>query len=623
MSEVRIEGKEFAIGKIFSDDFEFTIPGYQRPYSWDTEKAEALLNDLLGALGDENKKIEDIEPYFLGCIVLIKGKSRDAEVVDGQQRLTTLTILLAALRASIPNKIAEDIVKLIYQKGNLLYGTYDRYRLKLRERDEDFFKTYIQNEDGIERLKTLSDAELSDSQKLIKANALLFLNRLQGTQGESEVLFSYISKHFNEYSLESYSLDYSNNIPEPQRLRLAQFIIQRCFLVVVSTPNLETAYRIFSILNDRGFNISLTDILKAEIIGNIDKEQQGKYTKKWEDAEEKLGRKNFQELFSHIRTIRRKVKPNRNLLDELREYAIKPDNSSQYFIDNTLCRYANAFYKIQKPNDEANKLLDQLKYIFRLLNKITHFDWLPPAIAYLGIPNLDESSLVRFFTDLERLAAGLMILGTNANVRFKRYSQLLELIEKQQLAKLFELNSPLQLTSLEQNRIIKILNGDLYLMNKFSRYILLRLDTELSGSGASYNHDIITIEHVLPQSPPPGSNWEKLFPSKEEREKKYLHCLGNLVLLARSKNSQAQNFEFEYKKQVYFTGSNGISPFVLTTQVLMEQEWNPNVIENRQIKLMNVLKNTWRLQGDSGERLQGDLGLAQLSLFDSFDIELE
>jgi uncharacterized protein with ParB-like and HNH nuclease domain len=58
-------------------------------------------------LGDENKKIEDIEPYFLGCIVLIKGKSRDAEVVDGQQRLTTLTILLAALRVSIPNKIAE------------------------------------------------------------------------------------------------------------------------------------------------------------------------------------------------------------------------------------------------------------------------------------------------------------------------------------------------------------------------------------------------------------------------------------------------------------------------------------------------------------------------------------
>jgi uncharacterized protein with ParB-like and HNH nuclease domain len=127
MSEVRIEGKEYAIGKIFSDDFEFTIPGYQRPYSWDTEKAEALLNDLLSASGGENKKIEDIEPYFLGCIVLIKGKSRDAEVVDGQQRLTTLTILLAALRASIPNKIAEYIVELIYQKGNPLYGTSNRY----------------------------------------------------------------------------------------------------------------------------------------------------------------------------------------------------------------------------------------------------------------------------------------------------------------------------------------------------------------------------------------------------------------------------------------------------------------------------------------------------------------
>jgi hypothetical protein len=160
-------------------------------------------------------------------------------------------------------------------------------------------------------------------------------------------------------------------------------------------------------------------------------------------------------------------------------------------------------------------------------------------------------------------------------------------------------------------------------MNKFSRYVLLRLDAELSGRGASYNYDIVTIEHVLPQSPPSRSNWEKLFPSKEAREKKYLHRLGNLVLLARSKNSQAQNFEFERKKQVYFTGSNGISPFALTTQVLMEKEWNPSVIEKRQIELIDVLKNTWRLHGDSGERLQGDSGEAQLSLFDSLDIELE
>jgi len=615
MSEVRIEGKEYAIRQIFSDDFEFTIPAYQRPYSWDSEKAEALLNDLLSALGHENKASEDIEPYFLGCIVLIKDNSRYAEVVDGQQRLTTLTILLAALRASLPDQYAKPIVKYICQIGNLLDGTSNRYRLKLRERDEDFFKEYIQDEDGIEELRTLNDAELSDSQKLIRANALLFLNRLQGIQNESELLFSYYSNNFNEYSPESYSLDYSENIPEPQRIRLAQFIIHRCFLVVVSTPNLETAYRIFAILNDRGFNISLADILKSEIIGKIDKEQQNKYAKKWEDAEEKLGRKNFEELFSHIRTIRRKVKPNRNLLDELREYVIKPINSSQYFIDDTLCRYAKAFYKIQKPYDEANRLVDQLKCIFAWLNKITHFDWLPPAIAYLAIPDLDTSSLVQFFTDLERLAAGLMILGINNNARFRRYGQLLELIEKGQFAKLFEFNSPLQLTLLEQNKIINILNGDLYLMNRFSRYVLLRLDTELSGSGASYNHDIITIEHVLPQSPSPGSNWEKLFPSKEEREKKYLHCLGNLVLLARSKNSQAQNYDFEYKKKVYFTRDNNTSPFALTTLVLMEEEWNPKVIEEQQIKLMNVLKYTWRLQDDSG--------VVQLSLFDNLNIELE
>ncbi|MCC8953550.1 DUF262 domain-containing protein [Bradyrhizobium sp. Pear77] len=97
-----------------------------------------------------------------------------------------------------------------------------------------------------------------------------------------------------------------------ERLTLAQFMVTRCFLVVVSTRDLDSAYRIFSILNSRGLPLAPGDILKAEIVGAIEDRQRDAYTKKWEDLEESLGRDQFSELLSLIRMIYRKAKPERH-----------------------------------------------------------------------------------------------------------------------------------------------------------------------------------------------------------------------------------------------------------------------------------------------------------------------
>jgi len=93
MSAMKIHGNEYTINKVFSDDFAFEIPHYQRPYRWTTEQAGELLDDLLGTLrAHPDKPVDDLPPYFLGCVVLIKQESvPDPKVVDGQQRLTTLT----------------------------------------------------------------------------------------------------------------------------------------------------------------------------------------------------------------------------------------------------------------------------------------------------------------------------------------------------------------------------------------------------------------------------------------------------------------------------------------------------------------------------------------------------
>jgi len=130
-------------------------------------------------------------------------------------------------------------------------------------------------------------------------------------------------------------------------------------------------------------------------------------------------------------------------------------------------------------------------------------------------------------------------------------------------------------------------------MVKIRLPVLLRLDESLSEGGASYDYPIITVEHVLPQSPSEGSKWLEWWPEEETRFE-YVHRLGNLALLSRRKNSQAQNFEFERKKSEYFR-HGGVSPYALTTQVLNEKEWTPQVVEIRQKLLVDTLKNVWRL----------------------------
>ena len=113
-----IHAIEKPLSKIFSDDFVFSIPAYQRPYAWSTEEASELLSDLFSSFEDSRKSKTDSTPYFLGSIVLIKNESiPESDVVDGQQRLTTLTILLSVLRKLVSPAIASEITTFVLLGG--------------------------------------------------------------------------------------------------------------------------------------------------------------------------------------------------------------------------------------------------------------------------------------------------------------------------------------------------------------------------------------------------------------------------------------------------------------------------------------------------------------------------
>lgn len=92
----------------------------------------------------------------------------------------------------------------------------------------------------------------------------------------------------------------------------------RCFLVVVSTPNQESAFRVFSVMNSRGLDLLPTDIIKSMTIGKLDSSEEQNYTKKWEELENLTGRDGFNEIFTHTRTIFAMERPKKNLLDDSR-----------------------------------------------------------------------------------------------------------------------------------------------------------------------------------------------------------------------------------------------------------------------------------------------------------------
>lgn len=555
---MRIEAAEYALMDVFSDRFVFRIPAYQRPYSWTTEQASELLEDIVNALEDDSRG--DDSAYFLGAIVLAKEEGNPvADVIDGQQRLTTLTILLVALAALTDSeKKRADIRQFILQEGNDLKKTKTVFRLTLRQRDAEFFRRYVQTPRGIEDLLLLDSSKLSDPAANMQANAKLFLKRLE-------------------------------ELPPTKRADLALFLTTRCFLVAVSTQSPDSAFKIFAVLNDRGLDLTHADILKSELVGAVPSAEHEKCTQAWETAEELLGLDAFADLFAHIRMMYAKTKQRESLIKEFRNHVTSAVPDPVRFIGEVLSPYAEIYRQILHADWKSAFRVAEINRELGWLSRIDNSDWVPPAIRYLHRHAQDPDAICEFLTRLERLAASMYIRRVNVNGRLERYAKLLGEIDAMSGGGLVSMN----LSAEERRATVYQLSGELYLERRTRNYVLLRLDEALSGGGASYDYPLISVEHVLPQNPKPSSQWTRAF--NEEERARWTHRLANLVLLPRARNSAAGNLEFEDKKKKYFADGKGASPFVITTQVLAAKEWTPYILERRQETLMKELMRLWRL----------------------------
>lgn len=558
----KITGAEYPLAKIFSSDFDFVIPAYQRPYAWTDDQALELFDDLHSFYLAEPEG----DSYFLGSIVLIKAEGKPAsEVIDGQQRLTTLTILLSVITSLLEGEVRSDFEGYIREPGRLSQGISAKPRLSLRDRDRQFFADYVQAF-KFNELLALESAQLEEPQQNIQRNARLLRDRL----------------------LTAFSNDTDGLIS------FGAFLIQRCFLVVVSTPSKKSAFRVFSVLNSRGLDLLPTDIIKSDVIGNIVAEKQEDYTNTWEELEVKTGRAGFAELFNHIRMIYARAKAQRTLLEEFDEHVVKKSSSSEQLISEVIEPYAVAYLIAKKSEYVSTANAADVNALLKWLNRIDNSDWMPCAIQFLSTQKDSPEYVLWFFQQLERLAGYMHISAKNVNQRIARYAVVLE-----ELMGAHSLDSPVktvELTESEKREMLDVLNSDIYYLTARRRnYLILRLDSFLSDGAASYDAKVLTIEHVLPQTVVANSEWEENWPTEEVRQQ-WVHKIANLVPLTQQRNSAASNLDFAKKKTAYFGGRKGVSSYVMTTQVLNTAEWTPEVVEKRQKSLLDVLEAGWKLK---------------------------
>ncbi|MEW6316714.1 MAG: HNH endonuclease family protein, partial [Pseudomonadota bacterium] len=298
-------------------------------------------------------------------------------------------------------------------------------------------------------------------------------------------------------------------------------------------------------------------------------------------------------LFGHIRTIYAKQKQRATLVKEFQEH-VTEYKAPIDLVDNVIKPYAEVWDFVRDADFEATEHAETINEHLSWLNRVDFKDWVPPALVYFKRFRQKPKLLADFFGSLERLTYFLLVTKVGINERIDTYAALNKEIEPAAFdGDLAGLNT-LALTDKQQLEFVAALDGDIYRnLPKARMALVLRLESLVRAPGVQLQ-DAVSLEHVLPQTPPDGSDWIKWFPDEDERDS-WTHRLANLVPLDRNKNSSASNYDFVKKKDAYFRGKGKASPFVLTQEVRSENEWTPTLLAERQQRLVGVLKEHWNL----------------------------
>ena len=544
----------------------FVIPEYQRPYAWTTDQIQTLFDDLVEYTSGEEKD----STYFLGAIVAYENDENEQEIIDGQQRITSLFLLLRALYSKL-SSMSETL-----QSKNFMR----QIEAAMWEQDE------LTAEVDFEKVLIVSRV-VGEEENNIFTNILV--------TGETE-------KGRKDTYSENYKLfvelieDYASKEPE-LFYWFIQNVLNRAILLPITADSQDTALTIFSTLNDRGLALSDADIFKAKIYNYIDNSQKKDFIEEWKLIDESASNANesIQKLFYYYMFYLRAKENDRNTTTPgIRKYYSQNQFEKLYQSDLLtnlrllvgLWTVINNRIVVEGENWSENKEI--LKVLDSLSSYPNEFWKYPVVIYYLRYKNSEnfESDFLNFLRNLFAVLSARYVVTPTINAVKRSILNL--------NASVYQSKTPKFDFSLvdEEEFKEKVKNAHRNTVRMLLKVLAYQKQEELLPEKWE-------IEHILPQK------WQNsFFPDNSEREvRDLIEHIGNKIPFEKKLNIIASNGYFAKKKESYQKSS------ITMVQDLSKDksDWKLDEIRERDIRIADELINllsSWGLNKISEEHME-------------------
>lgn len=521
------------------------VPRYQRPYTWTEREVRRLIQDLRRAYDRKTAF------YFIGQIVLVKNRGR-LEISDGQQRLATLTMIIAYVRDRLPHRAKH------YQQLIMLDG---EPRLYLREDDTNFYRGYVQEPGQMAELAKLPETGVDSKDQLANA-AQTIADELGG--------------------LDDRELD-----------NFLSFIVRGSTLNVMDADERGSAATVYNTVNDRGLELSAADNLKCDLLesSGLTPEEADAAARKWEEHEDKLGRTAFAKLLAmmpFLLTGEQLLSPGD--LVTFRDQVNRAGGVRKFLFDQ-LPRYAFALRSIFNCTVDAGHASADVNRRIKLMKQVEEWDWAPAAITFLAEHSGQHERTRKFFQALDRFTFACELSVIDNRLWVGRYAKAVKHGgDDRVLYGSANNKGALELTEAELLKMIARLNKSAK-RDRSRRLLLMRLEAAMPGGSLLSITDDATVEHILPKAG--GAWWNDRFPDKRLRDDA-ANVLGNLILVTHDQNELADVKDYNTKRKIFFNFP-GAPVHSLTKDIANIDDWTMDAIEARTERLVRILCADWDL----------------------------
>ncbi|MDT2914885.1 DUF262 domain-containing protein [Lactococcus lactis] len=535
----------------------FVIPEYQRPYAWSDEQIQVLFDDLSEYTHNTND--DDESTYFLGTIVSYENENHEQEIIDGQQRITTLFLLLRA----------------IYTK------------LEKSGSEADFLKSQI--------VPTIWKQNPTTGE--VDFDKILITSRVMGDEGNQEFANILITGQSAEKSNSNYAKNYRllqqlvDEYAAEQPLAFYSFIsniLNRAILLPITADTQDTALTIFSTLNDRGLALSDADIFKAKIYNHLDQIGKKNFIERWQQLDEEASNagESIQKLFYYYMFyLRAKENDRKTTTPGIRKYYAKNNFERLYSDDimENLNTILNLWIVINNRNAVDNEKWSENQEIKQILDALTSYPnefWKYPVVIYYLHYHQNDTFEDGFLLFVKRLLAVLSaryIVTPTINAVKKGILNLnAEIIKSPQPKFDFSKVDEKELSD-------KIKNAHRNTVRMILKIIAYQHQADLLPEKWE-------IEHILPQK------WQSSYfsTSTDSEVKELVEHIGNKIPFEKKLNIIASNGYFAKKKESY----NKSKVEILLELSKNHNDWGLDEIRERDIRISDelvTLLNEWGL----------------------------